>query len=228
MYTVILLFMVMPQNLKQKLFLFFGIFIAGILGVVTSYSRYVKMTVSKEDSLFGATVYADVPVGGDPVVCECGGCACGGCSGGCFPAGTPVATPEGTISIEVIKPGDIVHSFDTVTGETSAHTVSQVFAHTWEEVGKESPLLVITHEQGVLTITANHQVYLKNTSFSDMFPDFAQAKFLRVGDTLTLEDGTLSKIISITNGPQYDRVYNLEVKDTHTYIAGGVRVHNDK
>jgi hypothetical protein len=66
MYTVILLFMVMPQNLKQKLFLFFGIFIAGILGVVTSYSRYVKMTVSKEDSLFGATVYADVPVGGDP------------------------------------------------------------------------------------------------------------------------------------------------------------------
>ncbi len=226
MYTVILLFMVMPQNLKQKLFLFFGIFIAGILGVVTSYSRYVKMTVSKEDSLFGATVYADVPVGGDPVVCECGGCACGGCSGGCFPAGTQISTQEGITTIETIKVGDMVQSFNPFTGETSNRAVKQIFVHTWEEVGSSSPLLVITHEQGALNVTTNHQIYLKGSTFSDTFPDFTQAQFLKVGDVLTLENGALSRILSITEGPQYDRVYNLEVEDTHTYIAGGVRVHN--
>jgi intein/homing endonuclease len=98
--------------------------------------------------------------------------------------------------------------------------------HSWEEMGAASPLIIITHEKGTLTLTTNHPVYKKGSISKEGYQDFENAGMLKVGDYLTLESGEVSKITTITEGPQYDYVYNIEVDKVHTYNADGVRVHN--
>ena len=143
----------------------------------------------------------------------------------CFPAGTKVLTPAGEKNIEDVQVGDIVLAFDT-QGTIVERAVTSTSKHTWEETGSVSPLLIITHEQGVLTTTVNHEIRTpsRQTLLSD--PGFARADQLQVGDTIYLHDGTATTITEILPGPAYDFVYNFEVDEVHTYIADNIRVHN--
>jgi hypothetical protein len=153
-------------------------------------------------------------------------------SSGCFPGDTQVSTPDGSIAIKDLKVGDIVYTYDPVgnnySGSLFKKRVTKTFVHTWEESGKVSPLLIITHEHGALTATVNHHIMTSSRASATTEADagYVQADELQVGDIIYMEDGTATSVLNIAAGDPYDFVYNLTVEDYHTFIANGVRVHN--
>lgn len=181
-----------------------------ITGFLAGFTSYVRSNYSKEDSPLFSSVHADIPV-----------------YYGCFAEGVIVSTPEGGKKIQDVKVGDMVYGFDTATGITGIYPVTQTFKHNKTDEGYiYSPLLNITYEGGSIMVTDNHWMYRKNDRDGE-FKNFDRAGMLKVGDTLTLEDGREVAILNIGAGPEYESVYNLQVDDVHTYFADGVRVHND-
>jgi hypothetical protein len=152
-------------------------------------------------------------------------------SSSCFPAGTPISTPNGIVAIEALNVGDLVYGFDI--GETAnysadliAKPVTQVFKHSWAESDEFSRLIIIDHSSGTLTITGNHEVLTSSRDATGPYPHFVRAEHLQIGDIIYDDQGQPSEILEITPGKPYDYVYNFEVADVHTYVAGGIRVHN--
>lgn len=148
----------------------------------------------------------------------------------CFPAGTLINTPNGLVAIETLNPGDIVYGFDidadNYSAELVAKPVTQVFKHSWSEADEYSKLVVIEHENGILTITGNHEVLTSSRSATGPYEHFVRAEHLQIGDIIYDSLGMPSEILEITPGEPYDYVYNFEVADVHTYVASGIRVHN--
>jgi hypothetical protein len=148
----------------------------------------------------------------------------------CFPIGTPISTPNGIVAIESLNVGDLVYGFDI--GETAnysadlvAKPVTQVFKHSWSEADKFSKLIIISHTRGTLNVTGNHEI-LTSSQPGTTYLGFVRAEYLKIGDIIYDEQGQPSKILEISPGEPYDYVYNFEVADVHTYVAGGIRVHN--
>jgi hypothetical protein len=159
----------------------------------------------------------------------------GGGGGGCFPAGVKINTPTGYKSIETLIVGDEVYAFDisslepdelNMPGEVCIKQVTATYIHTFGEVGYTSPLLIITHEKGILNVTGNHYILTPSKQSVNADKGFALASELAVGDVLYTEYGEKTTILSIDAGVEYDYVYNLEVADVHAYVADKIRVHN--
>ena len=139
----------------------------------------------------------------------------------CFVAGTAVWTPTGTVSIENIRPGDLVLSRDPATGQQMYMPVLQTF------VTHPSALYHVYYGSGLeLTCTGEHPFYVVGKGH------FVEAKQLVVGDALSLADGTSVFVTGLTMeeapaGATFT-TYNFEVQDFHTYFVGegGVWVHN--
>lgn len=214
----------MNQTIKKKMFFLVGIFFTGVIGIL---GNYLKTNYTKGGSLIIPTAKADIP---EP--CDCG--AVPPCTYTveqctvywCFPFGTAISTPEGDKEIQTLAAGDMVYGFDLKTGEKAAYPVTRTFKHGEDDAdGVASPLLIIKHEKGILTVTDNHWIYRKNGREGE-YANFDRAGMLQVGDKLTLENGEESAITAIEAGPKYDFVYNLEVETVHTYFASGIRVHN--
>lgn len=158
-----------------------------------------------------------------------------GGGGGCFPAGTPVNTPTGYKKIEELAIGDDVYAFDLTSfepgeialpGRIFVKKVTQTFTHTFGEVGYTSKLLTIVHERGELKVTGNHYILNKSRHTLKGETGFCRADELEIGDVLYTEFGEETVIKEVVPGDDYDFVYNLEVEELHTYVAGQIRVHN--
>ncbi|MFZ2189066.1 MAG: MG2 domain-containing protein [Candidatus Moraniibacteriota bacterium] len=133
--------------------------------------------------------------------------------GGCFAAGTPVLLPDGEQkSIEDIQEGDLVL---TRKSETDAELVpaSVVSTHALSVNG----ILIIN---GDLRVTPIHRMFVND--------GWQEAGNIQVGDQLVKADGTQERVDSIEWLRQKTNVYNLTIKDQHTFFARGVWVHNDK
>lgn len=154
-----------------------------------------------------------------------GGKAQGG-AGGCFPAGTLISTPNGKINIENIKINDLVYAFDNNSSGIKICKVKSINSHTWEEVGKRSPLLKITHEGGEIILTSNHWVFIGEKGKYGEENKYLEAGELNIEDYIFDIDGVKNKILNIEKIGEYDKVYNFEVEDAHNYIASNIRVHN--
>src|SRR6185503_17667173 len=74
---------------------------------------------------------------------------------GCFVAGTRIATPSGTLSIEELRIGDLVLAYDEQTGLVVPRPVTATFVH------PDHPIGALPLSDGrVLRVTPNHPVYL--------------------------------------------------------------------
>ena len=134
--------------------------------------------------------------------------------GGCFPAGTAIATPQGKKAIEQLAAGDEILAVDE-QGHTVRTRVKTIFIN-------KSPLVQIETPDGSFMATGDHPVSI------------GQGKFRRIddlhaGDPITRwENGRLieGKIGRINHANSKSLVFNLEVNEPHTFIAGGIVVHN--
>ncbi|MFH1858497.1 MAG: polymorphic toxin-type HINT domain-containing protein [Candidatus Omnitrophota bacterium] len=128
----------------------------------------------------------------------------------CFLAGTPILMADGSqIPIEKVKVGDKVLAFDEATKTLKEDSVKEFVEHTADEY------FVINDR---LRLTEEHPVYSEGK--------WVEAGRLKVGDKLLNSDGKSESITSIQKVKENAKVYNLEVNPYHTYVAGGVVVHN--
>jgi len=136
-------------------------------------------------------------------------------SGGCFVAGTVIATPDGSKPIEEIEPGDEVLSWDESSGEVMTNTVVRTFIRYADEtiqlqVGDET-----------ITTTPEHPFWLENIGW-------LPAGMLRAGDRLETEKAAGAIVIDVKRKSDHSSVYNLEVAEGHSYFVSGfcLLVHN--
>ncbi|MBP2597841.1 calcium-binding protein, partial [Agrobacterium tumefaciens] len=156
----------------------------------------------------------------------------------CFPAGTLISMADGTrIPIENIKMGDEVLSFEGLGGVICRKVVRVFSGETdqWVDLYRTGE----TTDQAqlpFLTATPSHYFLTPSGSFSQLKDLLAihDDVFEVVG-----EDGFIIKVVGKTryNKTLVDagglepssewRTFNFEVDGTHTYVANGIRVHND-
>ncbi|MFC1704536.1 right-handed parallel beta-helix repeat-containing protein [Candidatus Omnitrophota bacterium] len=137
----------------------------------------------------------------------------------CFLAGTSISMADGSLmSIEKVKPGDLVKSVDA-EGKVVDRKVAKLLVHP----DTEGYLLVETADGKQLRVTKDHRV------LSD--GEYRAIGTLTIDSPLTLvKDGKLveTTITSMRKVEGTNTVFNFEVEDTHTYIAEGYAVHNEK
>lgn len=135
-------------------------------------------------------------------------CSSGG--GSCFLAGTPVHMADGSEKpIDLVQAGELILAFDEATKSFKADAVKRAF------IARENGYFVIN---GRIKVTGDHRFYIKGK--------WKKARKLRAGDSLLTADGQSEDIASVEKKKGEVLVYNLEVNPYHTFVAGGVVVHN--
>ena len=117
-------------------------------------------------------------------------------------------------AIEDIEVGDRVLSFDERKNKLVIKSVKEVRC-----TGKKDTYTFETVSGKKLTCTANHPIWTR-----DGWKEAYEARSIATTETRT-GDFFFESIV----GSRYkslEKVYNLEVEDTHTYIADGFIVHN--
>lgn len=164
----------------------------------------------------------------------------------CFAAGTPILLRDGlSKKIEDVVPGDEVMAFDGLNTLT-ARKVTQLFSNVteeWLELSfKGSDLLPIL-------VTPGHEFLAPDGTFMKIVDlvEAGKAKIvLASGETTEVAVRHIVRSAEISNSPHDQpsspesetgvtfssvvedgwKTYNFEVEELHTYVAGGVRVHN--
>ena len=121
--------------------------------------------------------------------------------GGCFPAGTRIATPDGPVAIETVQPGAVV-----LTGQGGTTVVDATFF-------TRAQVLTLVTDAGILRTTAEHPILCAN------------GKFRRAGNLTSGDPLPDARVVSGALGAE-ELVYNLRVGPPHTFIADGFVVHN--
>jgi len=129
-------------------------------------------------------------------------------AGGCFLAGSLVATPAGNVRIESLKKGDPVYS-EGADGSKKPSVVTRTY------VVEAFSYLVIN---GNLRVTSTHPFYVNGS--------WVQAGDIRTGQSLLNKSGARVQVVTIEQVNRGVRVYNIEVEGTHTFFVNGVLVHN--
>lgn len=145
---------------------------------------------------------------------EAGTTAEASAGGGCFPAGTPVATAEGERPIETVQPGDLVLTADPDTGTQSYQRVTRTFIRASDELFR-----IELADGRSVEATGEHPFWVEGKGF-------VLARYLARSDLLRDEDGHRVPVARITSRTGRFTVYNFEVEPTHTYYAAGWWVHN--
>jgi hypothetical protein len=128
--------------------------------------------------------------------------------GGCFEAGTPVATPAGNVPIESLRPGDAVLAEGGAIARV-AGTCAVTPDH----------YLRIDLGSATVDVTEEHP-------FAIARGEFVEARRLRVGDSLIRQNGERATIRSIAEIPAIHTAYNLTVTPAESFFAAGILVHN--
>jgi RHS repeat-associated protein len=140
------------------------------------------------------------------------------CAINSFAAGTLVLMADGTKKpIEQIQPGDLVMAGDPQSGTQSPEPVEQVIVgHGLKQ------LYDISIAGDVVEATYNHPFWVVETG------SFVWAKDLVPGEHVLLANGRAPPIKAISHRDEITTVYNLSIKDVHTFYVGSssVLVHN--
>ncbi len=167
----------------------------------------VTLTVTNDngqDQTSAVIVATEIPASG-------GGNGSGNGNGGngCFIKGTLIHLPSGMKSIEDIKVGDVVTSFDVGTSSVVNSKVTETFVHS---------------DRYYMILNGN----IKTTSVHPFYSDgnWIEAGDLTIGDKILHVDGLEHTIETIELSDEPVTVYNFEVDGTHNYFAEGYLVHN--
>lgn len=139
----------------------------------------------------------------------------------CFTAGTPVLMAAGYLkAIENILPGDVVESYNQITGKSESKRVLQTFENETDEITK-----ITTSAGDTINSTLGHKFYANGKWIS--------ARNLRAGDILVNVNGEQVIVEQIQHEILENpiKIYNFEVADNNSYYVGreaGVLVHNSK
>ena len=139
--------------------------------------------------------------------------------GGCFSAGTLIYTQDGYKNIENIKVGDIVLSYNEITGKNEYSPVLQKMIHF---VKDNIYTLFIENEQ--IVVTGVHRFYInRNNNLS-----WISAAELQKNDYVLFADGSWHIISDIKIDLKILTVYNFEVANNHNYYItqSKILVHN--
>lgn len=132
----------------------------------------------------------------------------------CFLPGTGVLMADGSWkSIEEVRPGDMVMSYDVASGILVVDTVSETFVHT----DPDQDYIIVN---GGIKVTTNHPIWINGS--------WQEAGELKMGDSLLSSSGedVIVKSIKRFSGTE-EKLYNLEIKGSnHNFFAEGVLVHN--
>ena len=135
----------------------------------------------------------------------------------CFAANTPVLMADGFAKpIEQIIVGDSVLAFDGL-GELVPAQVSRTFAYDPADVvelsaeGIDAPIVA----------TPLHRFLTADGAYKPLGT-------LASGDRLVGADGSAITLTRVSSGAEQVPIFNFTVEGLHTYVAGGVRVHNQK
>ena len=133
----------------------------------------------------------------------------------CFEKETLVHTENGLVEIKDIKEGDRVWAFNENTSEKELKKVIATFEK------EKDTLYVLQIGETQIKSTGEHPYFVKG--------DWVDAKDLRVGDVLTLVDGSKVRLEKISVEPNTSKVYDFEVEGLHNYYVSniGVLVHNN-
>jgi hypothetical protein len=158
----------------------------------------------------------------------------------CFVAGTLVATENGYLSIEDIKQGVKVWSFNHDSEEWELNEVVELLIHNYDEriysIAVDGETIEATHNHPFWVVEGDN---LNIRSKADDVPieeqerlrggHWVAAEELQTGDLLKLKDGRFLRIEGTTSRPTSSTlVYNITVEGCHNYAVGriGVLVHN--
>jgi hypothetical protein len=131
------------------------------------------------------------------------------CHPGCFPAGTPVLTPDGTKRIELIKAGAVVTTIGT-DGQPIPTKVQHVFTTT--------NMLVEVRTDQAMAVTTDSQPLCLTSG------EFRKAGELKAGDRIwQWRDGRRAEAVVRAVAPtgRHEAVFNLIVGDSAMFVAGG-------
>jgi hypothetical protein len=136
------------------------------------------------------------------------------CHPGCFPAGTAVATPEGTRRIETIRAGDVVLHVPAAGAPTPVR-VASVFAG-------NAALVEVETEAGRLVTTGKQPLILADGGTKG-------AADLATGDAiLRWQDGkaVATKVRGVKRRAEPGRVFNLVLQARGTFVVNGYLVRS--
>lgn len=144
----------------------------------------------------------------------------------CFVAGTLVHTANRLVTIEKVKTGDKVLSYNEGERQVEYQTVVKTF------VNHSSNLFEVKVEgqSEPLVVTNGHPFYVHRAR-SNLPADEGEwiaSDKLVAGDLLLKPDGTWVKVLFVNHVFGEAAVYNFEVEQNHDYFVGqvGVLVHN--
>lgn len=170
--------------------------------------------------------------------------------GKCFAAGTLIDIPGGQIPIEKISIGDLVLSYDPKAegglGGLMAQRVVRLFRNdtkewyrlTWMEKGVDQTMIV-TPEHHILCPDGLFRplrflasgrlidLVLKNGEIASATAEIIRFNERNCNDFEVSTNDSSWGNLALKNDSESWKTYNFEVEKTHTYIANGVRVHND-
>ncbi|TWP26813.1 DUF4280 domain-containing protein [Apibacter muscae] len=132
----------------------------------------------------------------------------------CFPAGTLISTEKGHKVIQNITPGDLVWAKNELNNEVSLKKVLKTF------IRETNKLIVLILEDDKIKTTEEHPFYTKK--------GWKEANELSTEDYLLAQDNQWHRIKNKQFLYSYEKVYNFEVEEFHTYFVGieKVLVHN--
>jgi hypothetical protein len=131
------------------------------------------------------------------------------CHPGCFPAGTPIRTPDGERPVESIKKGDAVTMVND-DGKMTSVKVASIFV-------TRNRLLKVETDAGNLVTTATQPLALADGGLR------AAGEF-KPGDRVWRFDGKerrAATVRSVTSTGREEPVYNLVLGNREVFIAGG-------
>jgi hypothetical protein len=173
----------------------------------------------------------------------------------CFAAGTPILMANGTKKpIEEIRIGDMVLAFDSRIERGRGHMIPRKVVRLFENVTDEWMLLSLVDNQRdrevSVVVTPSHRFLSADGEFRSILEVVSKQLPIVLGDgsLANVEAQLLSYGVSTAcRYPEAEvlefpvagsaslqprrktgwRTFNFEVEGLHTYVAAGIRVHND-